>query len=53
MPMKKGTLSNNSYICIPIWILTISVLCPLVKCKSLEVSNKASRMYSGQNMSRY
>ena len=48
--MKKGTLGNNSYIFEPVLILTTlscSAVCPLVKCESLEGSDKASRIYSG------
>ena len=52
MAMKKGTLGNNSYIFEPILILT-SLSCiavyPLVKCKRLEESDKASRIYIGYN----
>ena len=54
MPMKKGTLGNNSFIFEPILILTTlscSALGPLVKYKSLEGSNKASKIYKGYNSS--
>ena len=49
MPMKKGSLVNNSYIFEPILILSTlfrSAVCPLVKCKSYDGSEKASRVYS-------
>ena len=49
MPMKKGSLVNNSYIFKPILTLSTllnSALCPLIKCKSVEGSDKASRVYS-------
>ena len=51
--MKKGTLGNNTYIFVPILILTTlscRAVCPLIKSKSLEGFNKASRIYSGYNM---
>ena len=54
MPMKKGTLGNNNYIFEPILILTTLscfAFCPLVECKSSEWSDKASRIYSGYNIS--
>ena len=54
MPMKKGTLGNNSYIFKPVLILTTllrSAVCPPYKCKCLEGSDKASRIYSKYNMS--
>ena len=54
MPMKKGTLGNNSYISETIVILTTlscCEVCPLVKYKNLEGSDEASRIYSGYNMS--
>ena len=49
MPMKSGTLVNNSYICQLILILTTLSCCavfPLFKCKSLEGSSKGSGIYS-------
>ena len=49
MPMKKGSHVNNSYIFEPILILSTllsSAVCLLVKCISLEGSDKASRVYS-------
>ena len=50
MPMKKGSLVNNSYIFEPILILSTlvssAILCPLFKCKRLEESYKAARVYS-------
>ena len=55
MPMKKGTLGNNSYIFKPVLIqstLLSSAVCPLVKSKSFKGSDKASRIYSGYNMSK-
>ena len=54
MPMKKGTLVNNSYICQLILILTTlscCAACPLFKCKILEGSSKESRIYSRSNIS--
>ena len=54
MPMKKGSLVNISYIFEPIFILSrlvSSAVYPLVKCKRLEESYKASRVYSRWNMS--
>ena len=54
MPMKQGSLVKNSYIFKPTLILStllISAVCPLVKCKSEEGSDKASRIYSRWNMS--
>ena len=54
MPMKKGTLVNNSYIFEPISNLSrlvSSAVYPLVKCKRLEESYTASRVYSRWNMS--
>ena len=54
MPMKKGSLVNYSYIFEPILILSTlvsSAVCSLVKCKRLEEFYKASRVYSGWNMS--
>ena len=53
MPMKKGSLVNYSYIFEPILILSTlvsRVVYPLVKCKRLEESYKASRGYSRWNM---
>ena len=53
--MKKGILGINSYNIVTVLILTtllIIAVCPLVKYKSLEGSNKASRIYSGYNMSK-
>ena len=53
MPMKKCTLGKNSYISVPILILTKllrSAVLPLVKYKSLEGSDKDSLIYSGYNM---
>ena len=53
-PMKKGLLVNNSYIFEPIVIMSThlsTAVCPLVKCKSLKGSDKASRVYSRWNMS--
>ena len=50
MPITKDTCGNNSYIFETITILSTllsSVLCPLVICKSLEGSDKASRVNSG------
>ena len=55
MPMKKGTLGNNSFIFVPIMIMTKLSCCavsPLVKCKSLEGSDKASRIDNRYNMSK-
>ena len=49
MPMKKGSLVNNSYIFESIFILSTlvsSAVYPLVKSKRLEESYKASRVYS-------
>ena len=49
MPMKKGLLSKNYYIFELILILSTllsSAVCPLVKFKSLEGSDKASKVYS-------
>ena len=49
MPMKKGSLVNNSCIFEPILILSTllsSALCPFLKGTSLEGSDKASRAYS-------
>ena len=49
MPMKEASLVNNSYIFEPILILLTllsSALWSLVKCKSLEGSDKASTVYS-------
>ena len=49
MPMKKGSLVNNSYIFEPILILSTllsSAVYLLVECTSLEGSDKASRVYS-------
>ena len=54
MPMKKGSLVNISYIFEPIFImsrLVSSAVYPLVKCKRLEESYKASRVYIRWNMS--
>ena len=48
MSMKKGMLVNNSYIVEPIFILTTQLgcaVCHLVKCKRLEESLKASKIY--------
>ena len=48
--MKKGTHGNNSYIFETILIVSTllsSAVCPLVKCKSLEGSHKAERIYCG------
>ena len=42
--MRKGTLGNNFFI-------FNMYVCPLVKCNSLERSDKASRIYSGYNIS--
>ena len=53
--MKKGTLVNNSYILEPILILTTqscSAVCPIVKCKSVDGSDIASKIYSGYNLSK-
>ena len=50
MPMNKGSNVNKSYILEPILILSTLVsraVCSLVKCKRLEESYKASRVYSG------
>ena len=47
IPMKKGTCGNNSYNFEPILILSTllsSALCPLIKCTSLDESDKASRV---------
>ena len=52
--MKEGTLGNNSYILKPILIMTTllsSALCPLVNCIRSKSSDKASRIYSGYNIS--
>ena len=49
MPMKKGSLVNNSYIFEPILILSTllsSAVYLLVAHTSLEGSDKASRVYS-------
>ena len=49
MPMEKWSLVNNSYIFEPILILSTlfrSAVCPLVKCKRYDGSEKASRVYS-------
>ena len=49
MPMKKGSLVNNSYIFEPILILSTlfrSAVCPLVKCKRYDGSEKALRAYT-------
>ena len=48
MPMQKSMLVNNSYIFEQTFILTKQLccaVCPLVKCKRLEESHKASRIY--------
>ena len=55
-PMKKGSLVNNSYIFGIIFILSTlvsSAVYPLFKCKRLEESYKASRVYSRWNMSNF
>ena len=55
IPMKKGTCGKKSHIFKTILILSTllsSAVCPLVKCKCLEGSDKASRVYSGWNMSK-
>ena len=49
MPMKKGTLGNNSYIFQLILILTMQpccAACPLVNCTKLEASHEASKFYN-------
>ena len=49
MPIKKGSIVNNSYIFETIFILSTllsSALCPFLKGTSLEGSDKASRVYS-------
>ena len=49
MPMKKGSLFNNSYIFKTILILTKKACCGAClpfKFKSLEGSDKALRVYS-------
>ena len=49
MPIKKGSIVNNSYFFEQILILTTESCCAvwsLVKRKSLEGSDKASRVYS-------
>ena len=54
MPMNEGLLVKYSYIFEPILILSTlvsSAVCSLVKCKRLEESFKASRVYSLWNMS--
>ena len=54
MPMNKGSLVNNSYIFEQIFFLSTLVsskVYPLVKCKRLEESYNASRLYSRRNMS--
>ena len=54
MPIKKGSIVNNSYIFELILILTTESCCAvwsLVKRKSLEGSDKASSVYSRWNMS--
>ena len=54
MPMKKGSLVNNSYIFEQIFFLSPLVSSkeyPLVKCKRLEESYNASGVYSRWNMS--
>ena len=54
MPMKKGSLVNNSYIFEPILFLSTllsSAIYLFVECTSLEGSDKASRVYSRWNMS--
>ena len=55
MPMKKGTLDNNYYsfeLILILRTLSCSAVCIVVKCKSLEGSDKASRIYSGYSMSK-
>ena len=49
MPIKKGSIVNNSYIFEPILILSTllsSAVYLLVECTSLEGSDNASRVYS-------
>ena len=49
MPIKKGSIVNNSYIFEPILILSTllgSAVYLLVECTSLEGSDKASTVYS-------
>ena len=49
MPMKKGSLVNNSYIFEPILILSTllsSAVYLLVECTSLDGYDKALRVYS-------
>ena len=49
MPMNKGSLVNYSYIFEHILIMSTlvsSAVCSLVKCKILEESYRASRVYS-------
>ena len=53
VPKKKATLVNNSYILEPILILTTQsscAVCPRVKCKNYDGSNKALKIYYGYNM---
>ena len=48
--MKKGTRGNNSYNFETILILSMilsSAVCPPFKCKGLEGSGKALRIFSG------
>ena len=50
---KKGKLGNNFYIFEPILVLTTlscNAVCPLVKCKSFEGSNKASIICAEYNI---
>ena len=49
MPIKKGSIVNNSYIFEPILILSTllsSAVYLLVECTNLEGYDKASRAYS-------
>ena len=49
MAVKRGLLLNNSYMFKPIYIVSTllsSAVCPLVKSKSYDRSNKASRVNS-------
>ena len=49
MPMKKGSLVITPTFSEPILILSTlfrSAVCPLVKCKSYDGSDIASRVYS-------
>ena len=56
MPIKKGTLGINFYTFVAILFLTAflsSAACPRVKCKNFKGLDKASKIYSGYNMSKF